>query len=103
MVTVTIVVFKQATLVALPYPRNTESFDDPLVLEQIHCTDTVEKALLEVYAHLSDTQSAVVSTECTYESSNTNVITVEIENNVDVVVQPGVAYYFFSFANLILL
>jgi len=65
--------------VVLPYPSNTGSYSDPSILEQIHCTNTFERAFFETTAFLTDGTSADVSMDATHTSTIEFIASVEID------------------------
>jgi len=80
---VEIVVFTHVEDIILPYPSSLEGdYHDPSVLEQIHCSETLERAYVQTTAYLSDNDSDDVSKDSNndYFIENTNVISIERED-----------------------
>ena len=53
------------------------SYDDPTILERIHCTDQGEEAGIKVRAYLTDGTNVDATGDCTYTSSNSSIIQVK--------------------------
>ena len=65
------------------YPQTDSSIDgDPTILEQFHCTNVGERALLSVTAYLTDGVSTTVTSSSDFTTSDSNIVTVStVEGN----------------------
>ena len=65
-VNVNVVRFQELTLTTLPYPSNTTNPSNAAQLNQIHCTQSYQSAIFEIFGSLSNGESRDLTSEIVY-------------------------------------
>ena len=74
-----IVAYDRLTMSATAWPSYASQIGDVTILEQIHCTDSGERAELSVNAHLTDgtVRSVTSAADCDYITTDETIIKIE--------------------------